>query len=434
MTAVVPKHRYGLAPDSNRILFVGGGHHSIVGGTLCLLDPARVALDPRTGEDRTEALEYLTPEVCFPESQGWPKSYFYSPWPLSENYFLVAFSHEPLSGQYTGQSKEGETGLYYLDRFGNLELLFRRNGISAAYPIPLAPRPRPPVLFHTDPAQQEGEGEFLVTDVNRSLHRMPSNRRITQLRVFQLLPKSRTDSQAYPPISHQFAYGPNARMFLGTVPVEEDGSAYFRAPAQKPLYFQAVDADGRAVQSMRSIVYLQPGERRGCIGCHEEPAAGAPHRAAAAFTRPPSPIHAGPEGSFPFGYPRLIQPILDQHCVRCHDGTAGAGKSAVVLSGEPAGTFTRSYESLRPHVRWHEWGGKSITQTVTRPGHCGADSSPLTSILNDANHRPHLDLPDADRRRVYIWLDANAPFYGTYREDAQAKQRAGLAVLPPKLQ
>ena len=60
-------------------------------------------------------------------------------------------------------------------------------------------------------------------------------------------------------------------MLLGTVPVEADGSAYFRAPARKPLYFQAVDAGGRAVQGMRSVVYLQPGERRGCVGCHERP-------------------------------------------------------------------------------------------------------------------------------------------------------------------
>jgi hypothetical protein len=133
-------------------------------------------------------------------------------------------------------------------------------------------------------------------------------------------------------------------------------------------------------------------------------------------------------------YPRLVQPVLDRHCLQCHDGTSGPRKSPLVLSGEAAGVFTRSYENLRRYVRWHEWGGQSITQTITRPGHCGADESPLTAILDDANHRPHLTLAEADRRRIYVWLDANAPFYGTYREDARAKQRAGLAVRPPKLQ
>ncbi len=420
-------------PGSNHILFVGGGHHSIVGGTLCLLDPSRVALDPQSGEDRLEAMECLTPEVCFPESQGWPKSYFYSPWPLSEKYFLVAFSHEPLSGQSTGHAKEGETGLYYYDRFGNLELLFRRPGISAAYPIPLAPRPRPPIPPSTCEADLGNEGEFLLSDVNQSLFPLPSDRPVVQLRVFQLLPKSRTDNQSNPPICYPFAYGPNARMLLGTVPVEKDGSAYFRAPAKKPLYFQAVDADGRAVQSMRSIVYLQPGERRSCVGCHERPATGPASRGtlALAFVRPPSAIQPGPDGSLPFGYPRLIQPILDRHCLRCHDGSTGPEKSTLVLSGRPeddsALAWSKSYVNLKPYLGLH-------MPTVSRPGQIGADLSPLAAILTDETHGKYVKLPDEDLRKVYLWLDANAPFYGTYEEEDLNAQKLGRAVPPPEFQ
>ncbi len=418
-------------PGSRKVLFVGGGHHSIVGGTLCLLDPDRIELDAQTGEDRPESFERLTPDVCFPEAQGWPKSYFYSPWPLSEDCYLVAFSHEPLSGQYTGTAREGETGLYYFDRFGNLELLFRREGISAAYPIPLAPRPRPPVLEETRDEQFGDEGEFLLSDVNESLYPMPPNRPIAHLRVFQLLPKSRTDNQSDPPISHQFAYGPNARMLLGTVPVESDGSAYFRAPARKPLYFQAVDASGRAVQSMRSLVYLQPGERRSCVGCHERPGTGPAPRQSLAFTRPPSTLQAGPEGTLPFGYPRLIQPILDRHCIRCHDGSDGPDKSKLVLSGEPAGggalAWSRSYANLEPYLGLH-------MPTASLPGHIGADRSKLAAILTGDAHRKRLELPDEDLRTIYLWLDANAPFYGTYEEQDLLAQKLGHAIPPPPLQ
>lgn len=418
-------------PGSRKILFVGGGHHSVVGGTLCLLDPDRVELDSQTGEDRPESFECLTPEVCFPEAQGWPKSYFYSPWPLSEHYYLVAFSHEPLGGQYTGTSKEGETGLYYFDRFGNLELLFRQEGISAAYPIPLAPRLSPPApLSPLDPDLAD-EGEFLLSDVNESLYPMPDDRPIVQLRVFQLLPKSRTDNQSDPPISHQFAYGPNARMFLGTVPVEEDGSAYFRAPARKPLYFQAVDASGRAVQSMRSLVYLQPGERRSCVGCHERPGTVSAPRQALAFARSPSLLQPGPDGSLPFGYPRLIQPILDQHCVRCHDGSSGPDRSELVLSGEPTGNgalaWNRSYVNLEPYLGLH-------MPTVSLPGQIGADRSKLAAILTDATHGSDVKLPDEDLRTVYLWLDANAPFYGTYEEQDLLAQKHGQEIAPPSLQ
>lgn len=418
-------------PGSNRILFVGGGHHAIVGGTLCTLDPSRVALDPQSGEDRREALECLTPEVCFPEAQGWPKSYYYSPWPLSEDYFLVAFSHDPLSGQYTKHPKEGETGLYYFDRFGNLELLFRRKGISAAYPIPLGPRHRPPVIRSAVAAVPGDEGEFLLTDVKQSWDPMPSDRPIVQLRVFQLLPKVRTDKQADPPICHQFAYGPNARMLLGTVPVEKDGSAYFRAPSRKPLYFQAVDASGRAVQSMRSLVYLQPGERRSCVGCHEPPGAGPAGRQAVAFTRPASAIQPGPDGTLPFGYPRLIQPILDKHCVRCHDGTSGPDKSQPVLSGESKDdgrlAWSASYANLEPYLGLH-------MPTVSRPGQIGADRSRLAAILTGPEHGRYVKLPDDELRTLYLWLDANAPFYGTYEEQDLHAQQHGQAVPPPPLQ
>jgi hypothetical protein len=414
-------------PGSRRVLFVAGGHHANVGGTLVLLDPSRATLHPASGEDRFEALECLTPEVGFAEAQGWPKSYFYSPWPLSEKYFLAAFSHDPLCGGYTGEYRDTQTGLYYCDRFGNLELLFRREGVSAVYPIPLAPRSPAPVRIGPVDPGLGAEGEFVVSDVQQSLLPMPAGRRITQLRVFQLLPKSRTDDANYPRMGHPDQS--NARMLLGTVPVEADGSAYFRAPARKPLYFQAVDASGRAVQTMRTIVYLQPGERRGCVGCHERPGTAPAPRVALVVRRPPSSIQPGPDGSQPFCYPRLVQPVLERHCVRCHDGSSGPDKSPLVLTAEPHGRFNKSYESLKPYVRW-----PSYDAAATRPGQAGADLSPLSAVVTGDKHRKYVQVPDADLRVLYLWLDAQVPFYGTYEEEDLAAQRLGRAVPPPRLQ
>jgi hypothetical protein len=226
-------------------------------------------------------------------------------------------------------------------------------------------------------------------------------------------------------------------MMLGTVPVESDGSAYFRAPARKPLYFQAVDQAGRAVQSMRSITYLQPGERRSCIGCHESrdtTPANQNQQNLLALRRPPSKIQPGPDGTRPFSYPRLVQPVLNKHCVQCHDGKAGDLKSRLVLTCESVGTFSKSYESLKPYVRWYEWGPSTITEIVTRPGRIGADHSPLLKVLKDPIHTKHVYLPKEARRRLYIWLDANAPFYGTYEPAQQLAQKNGKAVPPPLLQ
>ena len=419
-------------PGSQKLLFVAGAHHADVGGSLVMLDPRRVQFSAENGEDLLEAVDKLTPEVCFPEAAGWPKSYFHSPWPLSEDCMLVSFSFDPLPGMSSGEGKDTRTGLYCFDRFGNLELLFRDPAISSMYPIPLAPRPCPPVVASVPDADLGDEGEFVLSDVRRSFFPMPDGRKIQELRVFQILPKPPPHAANDPRIGH--ANAENARMLLGTVPVEADGSAYFRVPAGKPVYFQAVDAEGRAVQSMRSATYLQPGERRGCIGCHEPPGRVAASRPTLAMRRAPSRLQPGQDGSQPMSFPLLVQPVLDRHCVRCHDGREGAGKSKLALTSDSTGSFSRSYQNLKPFLRWYEWGGASISQIATRPGHIGADESPLSKILTDATHRPELNWTDMERRRIYLWLDANVPFYGTYSHTEQLAQREGQSIEPPETQ
>ena len=418
-------------PGSHRLLFVAGAHHADVGGSLVMMDPRQTAFTA-TGEDNFNSLEVLTPEVCFPEAVGWPKSYFHSPWPLSEDCLLVSFSFDPLPGMSSGETKDTHTGLYYFDRMGNLELLYRAPAISSMYPIPLTPRPRPAVLTPEADGALGKEGELLLSDVRRSLFPMPEGRPIRELRVFQILPKTAPHTANVPRIGH--ANAESARQLLGTVPVEADGSAYFRVPAGKPIYFQAVDEQGRAVQSMRSVTYLQPGERRGCVGCHEAPGSVAANRPTLAMQRAASRLKPGPAGSSPLSFPLLVQPVLDRHCVRCHDGEPGPGKAKPVLTGQPTKTFTRAYEGLKPYLRWYEWGGASISQIATHPGHIGADESPLTRLLADATHRPAVQWSDSDRRRLFLWLDANVPFYGTYSHDEQLAQLNGEAVPPPRAQ
>ncbi len=419
-------------PGSKRLAFLAGAHHANVGGSLVLFDPAKAAFDPVTGEDDFVSIEALTPEVCFPETPDvWPESYYHSPWPLSENYFLVSFSFDPLPGMSALTEEDTETGLYLFDRFGNLELLYRQPGISSMYPIPLTPRPAPPALpSRLDPGLGD-TGEFMLANVYESHLPFPKDRPIRALHIYQLLPKSETHVANQPRIG--YANAESARMLLGSVPVEADGSARFRAPAGKPLAFQAIDASGRAVQGMRTAVYLQPGERRSCVGCHESPdrsGTTAPGKQTA-FRRDPSEITPGPDGSMPWSFPRLVQPILDAHCARCHDG-GGAAQPRLVNAA--ADEFTGTYAALRPFARWYEWGGDSISVIVTRPGEMPADLSPLTAILHDANHAAELRLSDAEWRTLYLWLDGNAAFYGSYSAPERLAQFAGEAIPPPALQ
>jgi hypothetical protein len=222
----------------------------------------------------------------------------------------------------------------------------------------------------------------------------------------------------------------NARIVLGEVPVEPDGSAHFIVPAGRPVYFQALDEKRLAITSMRSATYFQPGERATCQGCHERTHQAPPLPLAStpmALRRGPSRLTPPPEGANPFSYPRLVQPVLDRHCVSCHEQ-----KDAVKLSGNPAGAFTQSYVNLAGKYGFYfNVGNGSIRQKVhggsrTVAGGFGARAAKLLEYLEPNHHGVNLT-PD-EYHRVTLWLDCNSEFLGAY-EQVEAQQR-GHGVNP----
>ena len=130
----------------------------------------------------------------------------------------MAFSFDPLPGMGSNVRADTETGIYYYDRFGNLELLFRQPGICCVGPIPLQARPVPPVISSQTSDTTTAEGEFILADVRWSLLPMPADRPIRSLRVYQVLPKETTHMANRPRIG--IANAESARMLLGSVPVE----------------------------------------------------------------------------------------------------------------------------------------------------------------------------------------------------------------------
>ncbi len=107
----------------------------------------------------------------------------------------------------------------------------------------------------------------------------------------------------------------DAKTVLGEATVYPDGSAFFTLPVRKPIYFQAIDERGCAVQTMRSWLTLQPGEAVSCVGCHESKNETPPGVGAG----PSMAMKAGPQDLMPFQGPRRgfsfareIQPILDR--------------------------------------------------------------------------------------------------------------------------
>jgi hypothetical protein len=435
-------------PGSARVMATAAAHHAMTAGSIILLDVTR-------GIDGLDPITRLTPDALFPESEcrvldrwhapfgvpqpppvpiqqrRWPGHCYRTPLPLSEDFFLAAYSYAPLIGEPQANAPN-MFGIYLVDRFGNRELIYRDLSIGSLWPTPLAARPRPPAVPRPRPLADSQTGTFLVQNVRDSWPALPAGNaaQITRLRIVQVLPKT-TPHANTPRVG--LANASPGKQVLGTVPVQADGSAYFTAPAGVPLAFQALDARGMAVQTMRSLTYLQPGEQTACIGCHEHRSRGPDiQHAALAARQPPSPITPGPDGARPLSFPVLVQPVLDRHCTSCHSGPAADG--GVVLTGEPAGAFTASYLALAPWVAYSEWKStpEANAEPLTHPDQFGARASRLTALLKQG----HADviLSDDDWERLATWMDANALFYGTFDPEDQRRQQLGQRIAGPALE
>ena len=407
-------------PGSQKYVATAAAHHGHAFGSLVLVD-LRIPDDGAISQ-----LTRLTPEVPFPESEGRPAEcmVYGTPWPLSEDDYLCAYD-----------PKAKNHGIYWIDRFGNRELIYRDATIGSVSPIPLRARRRPPILpDRTTQAAaarrsvQEDRATIAVINVYNADFRWPAGTKIKELRILQVLAKS-TAPPNVPRIG--VAEQTNARAVLGTVPVEADGSAYFEAPPGKAIYFQAIGADGMAVQSMRSVTYVHPGEQLVCNGCHEPK-----HRRSApgngiplALLRAPATIRGDVEGSQPFSYVRLVQPVLDRNCVSCH-----SEKKVVDLSGTIEGKFgwSRSYTNMAGKYGFYftVFNG-SIENPVhggsrTTAGAFGARASKLMNYLDTRHYG--VQLSSEDRHRITLWLDCNSEFYGSYEHTAA--QGRGEVVWP----
>ncbi|MBN1816863.1 MAG: discoidin domain-containing protein [Sedimentisphaerales bacterium] len=416
-------------PGSHRFIATAAPHHGQAFGSLVIIDPHI------EDDDAMAPVRRITPEVDFPETQGGAQVYG-TAWPLSEKYYLAVYDPTMqigMGGQ--GQSyRRGNYGIYLVDVFGNKELLYRDPEIACQNPIPLRPRQRPPVVPDAAlrVAQDEpAEGTMAVMNVYDSLAPWPKGIRIKALRIYQILPMSVPSGEPPHEIGLRLPTGLDsvilARYVLGTAPVEADGSAHFYVPAKKEVFFQALDQDGLAIQSMRSATYVQPGEQLLCQGCHEprHRAPSAPQRLPLALQRPPSRLRPDVDGSNPFSYPRLVQPVLDKHCVACHKEQpekAPRLDDEVIVKGRQK--WYASYFSLAPEFGYWKYGNRHRTT----PGQFGARASKLYALLKEGHY--DVKLSEEDMHRMTLWLDSCSVFYGVYEEEGGIAQLQGKIVQP----
>jgi hypothetical protein len=366
-------------------------------------------IDTRKDIRTAEPMTYITPM-------------FKDPYPLSESLYLV--SYKPIGPAWNDPSGYH---IALLDRNGATTTVFEDSDISLWNPVPLKARPKPGVATANYDVSliPEGLAQAIVLDIYEGMEGVPRGS-VKWIRINEHVPRPWGAFRYYGGIGEDAGYtyqlGRGTHIILkvqhGIVPVEADGSANFYVPADKNIFFQALDADYCEVQQERTFINFRPGEVASCIGCHEKkgtvPSTGIP----AATLRAPD--HPGPQpgettGKRVLHYPTDVQPVLDQHCVSCHGN----------YTGDPTNFFSESYEALINEGAvgplLDEFAdGDGVTGAPYEPPYTrGSHASRLiTGLLNGTicNNQTWQDmgLTRAEFVKLVTFVDSKAQFYGTY--------------------
>jgi hypothetical protein len=370
-----------------------------------------ILIDSLAGEDGADPLIRVTPEVAFPETEAYPETAFATPWPITEDLYLAAYSPKY-------RADTNSYSIYLVDTLGGRELVYRDPGMSAFTPIPIRSRERPPVLAsQLNPQSDQDSGVFYVQNVYESDVDLPpgSVKRLRLVRIHQ------QPTQRVPDRSKVLFELP--KEIIGTVPVARDGSVVFEAPAGVPLLFQLLDENDLCLMSMRSFVYLHPGERQSCVGCHEprESAPGDRPMAAlmdAPVEKPVRPDWADKEGGLAFA--RIVQPVLDRNCISCHgldEELAGGLNLLGTIDASPLQLgrvrASESYNQLTGRPGLVAMAIRNQETPRSRPKDYFSHAGRLAAMLlhGDDHHEP---LDRESLAKITAWLDLNAQFYGDY--------------------
>ncbi len=414
-TLTIPNSIYYArqVPGTRKVVCTLAAHHGVGIGAIGLIDRSR-------GLENPESMINLTPEVPYTPTIGsnwrdrnWgPGDARYhwaycDPWPVAEDLYLVSYGG-PIEG---GPQR---FRLFLLDDFGNKALLYDAGDTSCFNPLPLMRRPRPAIIAGELP-EPEGEGTFFVQNVYHGLlDKGVTNGQVKALRIMSQLPKKyNTEGPRYHDHYPIIGYGTYyVKYCYGTVPVSPDGTVYFKAPAGVELYFQALDAEGKEIRRMGTITQITDQEIQSCIGCHESRFS-APVVAKGSMTRlsrKPDGITPPAWGAGSIEYPSLVQPVLDMYCVRCHSGRTPAAK--MDLTGDKSRFFSMSYMSLIERRLVEYYYIHDGPTGNFPPLQSGSWISRLTKLIEDGHQKVNID-PES-RKRIYTWIDANVPYYGTW--------------------
>lgn len=402
-------------PGTTKVMANGTGHHNFHAGTVMLIDTAK-------GENGPDPVTRMTPEVKYPESDecGYGTGGHYcTPYPIDEHLFFASYSPTSVWGQGS-RPPDKPWAIFLCDDLGGREPIFVDPQNACFSPIPIVARERPPVLPSALPRKPKGEdaqsGVYMIQDVNLTRNdpeKILKRGQIKHLRFNEILPKPIVEG----PRPSGAVWNGAPKRLLGTVPVEPDGSVVVRVPSGVPLQIQALDENFMAVMTERSFHYLHPGERRGCVGCHE-PLGTSLKPDSSLFTRKPKSLTppVGQNDGLGLSFLKMVQPVLDKNCIGCHDVGPDSAKNKMHLVSNPGKGFPAAYGRLRGYASYI--GNKNDThgleKNISRPMDYYAHASRLIPILKNAPQHKSLRLSQDEWVRIISWLDLNAQAFGDF--------------------
>ena len=364
-------------PGSSRIVFVNSPSHGRAehAGTIC-------TVSDRNGPDDPGALRVV-------HTAGDLRD----PWALSEDDFLAA---------------QGKS-LVHLSGSGEMTTLYTHDGFELNEPRPLISRERERIIpSRIDLSQTTGTLTLSDVTVGRNMDGVKKGQ-IERLLILESLPKPINYTGSMEPTSYGGTF--TLERILGTVPVEEDGSAHFEVPANRALILVALDQEGKAVRRMQSFLSVMPGEETSCVGCHGNRRT-APDSVITdqlqAMKRKPSRVSPVPGIRDVIDYPRDIQPILDKHCVECHNPKKRDG--GMILTGDHGPVYSHSYYALSATYQVSD--GRNLPQSNYPPYGLGDAASPIMKMLRGEHHS--VQLSGHEIEMIRHWIHCGAPYIGTY--------------------
>jgi len=347
-------------------------------------------VDPKNGPDDLDRAVFITTANTFSD-----------PWAFSETAFMATSYHRL-------QLVDGDG---YFQTVYELPEELKSQGFWIGEPRPIIRRERE-ILIADQVDLSKKTGRLILSDIyrGRRLKDLPRGT-IKELLILEPLPAPVHYNGGMEMISSGGTF--MLTRLIGTVPVTPDGAAYFELPAGRSFLFVARDENGDSVKRMHSFTTVMPGEVNSCIGCHESRLEAPPHNAhsanllklAASAPAIPKPIDGVPDI---FDYPRDIQPILDRHCVSCHNNDRTDG--GVNLSPDWGPVTMYSYHMLSRRRMFGD--NRNRVKSDFEPYEIGTKASTLLQLVNSRHEG--VELSPQEIKMLRYWIEVGANFAGTY--------------------